>query len=595
MLKNLSLRGRLVAIGLAVTIIPLLIVGLVTWHQESKMEQASRQGCDQLGDTDLDHIAQSVASMCEMSMSLLEKQASGSLRVASAVMGKHGRVALHPEEKVGWNAVNQFNQAILPVDLPQMMVGSTWLGMIKDAKTEAPIVDEVNRLVGVSCTVFQRMNDAGDMLRVCTNIIGKDGNRAVGTYIPATLPDGRPDPVLTQVLKGKPYIGRAFVVNGWYATAYQPLADVQGKIIGMLFTGTPESVVTSTLSQTIKSIKIGKTGYVYVLNSAGPTRGQYVISKDGKHDGQNIWDFKDSDGKALIQEICAKAVALQPKQTAEYTYDWKNEGEATAQRKVTRIAYFQPWDWVIGVGAYEDEFLQTANTISQIARAGRWWQWTIGGGMLIASMVIWLLVARRLTYRLTQVASQVNEGAERVSGAANQVAAGSQSLAQGTSEQAASLEETTSSLEEIGSMTTRNADAANQARTLSNETMTASETGNTAMAKMGSAIQEIQKSASETAKIIKVIDEIAFQTNLLALNAAVEAARAGEAGKGFAVVAEEVRNLAMRSAEAAKNTSALIEESVSNAKHGVSIAGEVGKALQEITGAAGKVNNLLGE
>jgi methyl-accepting chemotaxis protein len=115
------------------------------------------------------------------------------------------------------------------------------------------------------------------------------------------------------------------------------------------------------------------------------------------------------------------------------------------------------------------------------------------------------------------------------------------------------------------------------------------------MVKMSKAINDIQKSAAETAKIIKVIDEIAFQTNLLALNAAVEAARAGEAGKGFAVVAEEVRNLAMRSAEAAKNTAAMIEESVQNSRNGVSIAEEVGKTLEEITAASTKVNALVGE
>jgi len=112
---------------------------------------------------------------------------------------------------------------------------------------------------------------------------------------------------------------------------------------------------------------------------------------------------------------------------------------------------------------------------------------------------------------------------------------------------------------------------------------------------MDSAIKDIQKSSDETAKIIKVIDEIAFQTNLLALNAAVEAARAGEAGKGFAVVAEEVRNLAMRSAEAAKNTSNLIEQSVNNSRNGVQICGEVKKSLDEIVGSIGKTTDLVGE
>src|SRR6202007_792051 len=136
------------------------------------------------------------------------------------------------------------------------------------------------------------------------------------------------------------------------------------------------------------------------------------------------------------------------------------------------------------------------------------------------------------------------------------------------------LEETTSALAEMSAMTKKNAETAQQAASLCAEAKSSADKSNQAMGRMSSAIADIQQSASETAKIIKVIDEIAFQTNLLALNAAVEAARAGEAGKGFAVVAEEVRNLAMRSSEAAKNTSAMIEESVQNSRNGVAIAGE---------------------
>jgi methyl-accepting chemotaxis protein len=144
-------------------------------------------------------------------------------------------------------------------------------------------------------------------------------------------------------------------------------------------------------------------------------------------------------------------------------------------------------------------------------------------------------------------------------------------------------------------MTNQNADNAQQANTLASQTRKNADNGAEAMNRMTTAITDIQKSSDETAKIIKVIDEIAFQTNLLALNAAVEAARAGEAGEGFAVVAEEVRNLAIRSAQAAKNTTNMIQESVKNAKNGVSIASEVGKVLNEIIQSIGKTSDLVAE
>jgi len=190
---------------------------------------------------------------------------------------------------------------------------------------------------------------------------------------------------------------------------------------------------------------------------------------------------------------------------------------------------------------------------------------------------------------------QVTEAVSQVTSASGEISTGAQNLAEGANEQASSLEEVSSSLEEMSSMTKQNADNSNQAKILATEARSAANSGDSSMKKMAEAIKEIKQSSDNTAKIIKSIDDIAFQTNLLALNAAVEAARAGEAGKGFAVVAEEVRNLAMRSAEAAKNTANMIEESVKNADGGVKIAEEVASALSKIVDRAQKVGDLIAE
>lgn len=250
-----------------------------------------------------------------------------------------------------------------------------------------------------------------------------------------------------------------------------------------------------------------------------------------------------------------------------------------------------------------DEFLEinaaeateVSDGCAKAADVAKFWLLTIGVASLVIGSVLAFVIARSIIKALKQIISSLSEGSEQVSSAAGQVSSASQSLAEGATEQAAGLEETSSSLEEMASMTKQNADNAQQANTLAADARKVAGTGNERMSKMNEAIQDIQESSDKTAKIIKVIDEIAFQTNLLALNAAVEAARAGEAGKGFAVVAEEVRNLAMRSAEAAKDTSAMIEESVKNANNGVEIAGEVSKVLEDIVEGVGKTTDLVGE
>jgi methyl-accepting chemotaxis protein len=225
----------------------------------------------------------------------------------------------------------------------------------------------------------------------------------------------------------------------------------------------------------------------------------------------------------------------------------------------------------------------------------RWLLLVAAAASALAGMGFGFWLASSIGRALSGVIDSLSAGSNQISSASSQVSQSSQSLAEGASVQASSLEETSASLEELSSMTKQNSDNARQANTMAGEASSSAVESRAAMDRMGEAIGKIKASADETAKIIKTIDEIAFQTNLLALNAAVEAARAGDAGKGFAVVAEEVRNLARRSAEAAKSTSSLIEGAQKNADNGVAVSGEVGRFLGQIADKVQKLSGLVGE
>ena len=402
MLGNLRLKKKLTIIGLLLSILPLLLVSTLAIIQNNEILNIASEESERLAHADLEHITSGIYSMCKSQQDLLQKTIDNSMKVAVSVVTSHGEISFNDETEQ-WEAVNQYSKSVSAVSLPQMTIGGTPVIKNFDMNQDSFIVDKIKELVGATCTIFQRMNDNGDMLRISTNVEKLDGNRAIGTYIPAVNPDGKSNPVIKNILEGKPFTGRAYVVNDWYITAYKPLYDGSSKITGMLYVGIPQESVTS-LRNAVMNTKVGETGYVYVLDSSG----KYIISKDGARDGEDISGLKDADGNLFIKEMCDKTVALKPGEISQFEYKWKNPGDKAPRNKIVRLMYFEPWDWIIGAGSYDDEFYKSSNMIAGIGNRCFYTCMAIIGICIILPVFIWLWVANGITKPLSKSIERVD-------------------------------------------------------------------------------------------------------------------------------------------------------------------------------------------
>lgn len=607
-MKRLSLTARLLLLGLTLTIVPLLLLTLFIRMETGKVSGTVRKALLESGNRQLEIELESVLNTITVSQDLLLMDVEKVLGVAEDALEQQGGIRFETGgETVTWEAVNQFTGISRTLSLPAARLGS---GEILEPERRfserVPVVDAVGEITGDTATIFQRMNPAGDMLRIATNV-NSGGQRAVGTYIPAVNPDGQPNPVIREVLAGRTFRGRAFVVDQWYVTVYQPIRDAEGRVTGILYVGTPEAVATDPILDRLAEVTIGETGYIYILNSRGNDAGRYVLSAGREQDGEVIIDARDSSGRAFIQEMVDTATGMEAGEIATIRYPWMNPGESTSRDKVARFSYFPAWDWIVAASAYEEEFFEQVDRIDR--RFGAMISWLLTAVVIIAviAVVVFIRITRGVTGPIETIISQLSKGSDETSAAADNVSSSSQELASGANTQAENLDRMSTSMKDIQAQVGENATLAEE--TLEDtaasdkesregvsavrELASQMESASGAVRSMTQVIGEIRDSSAAVSKILGTIDDIAFQTNILALNASVEAARAGEAGAGFAVVAEEVRSLAGRAAEAAAETGKLIDQSVQTSQRGSSASQEVADSLERVNRQSTTVHEVL--
>jgi methyl-accepting chemotaxis protein len=644
----LSLVGVLLTAGIVATV-ALVSSADVRRQISSYVDANTRRECEAVNQT--------VQRMLRLHHESLSRELQANLKVAQETLQNGGAVSFAAARDT-WHATNQATKQSVQVSLPKMLVGGKPVGQNWDPKTVSPIVDKVHATVGGTCTLFQRMNDAGDMLRVCTNVIGKDGKRAVGTYIAAAAADGQPNPVVAAVLRGETYVGRAFVVDAWYLTAYRPILDVQQRVQGMLYTGVKVEN-SPELRRSILNITVGKTGYVFVIGVSGEERGKYIISAKGQRDGESVWDAEDSDGNHFVQACMPKVLGNKPGQCAFLRYPWQNPSDSAARWKNTAVSYFEPWDWAIGTCEYEDDFWEVIAPLNASLR--KLILGTIAGSVLAALLGIGIaIVGTRplvaplhqiiaalkdiaqgngdLTKRLqvtshdevSELVKWFNLFADKLQGVFREISNGTQTLAGSATQLAGTATQLASGAEETTNQSGMVAAAAEQMSTnmsgmaASSEQMSANvKVVATAVEELTASISEVARSAEQAAsvaqnaaqlastsnaqmgelggaaeqigRVIEVIQDIAEQTNLLALNATIEAARAGEAGKGFAVVATEVKELARQTAGAIEDIRGRVEAIQGSTGHAVKSIGDISGVIDQVSALSRTIASAVEE
>jgi methyl-accepting chemotaxis protein WspA len=408
---RISLRRKIYGLAVVAAALPVLVLLLLMQHFRRSISQKAAGEMTALSMGTVEQIARDIYGLCETANDMLMRRTTPNLAVARRILAEKGGVS-GGGGSVQWQAVNQFTQATTKVTSPQMLIGGVLATPSRSFQTPSPVVDEISRVEAGVVSIFQRINEQGDMLRVATTVATADGNRAIGTYVPATSPDGTPTPVIASVLRGEIYRGTAFVVNDWYVAAYEPLRDKAGRVIGMLAVGERISSAES-VRRTIVNTLIGRTGGIVVLGCKGTLRGRYIISTGGKRDGENIWDARDPAGNLVIQPLVEKALSLGKGEVFDASYMWQNPGDPKPRMKRVALIYFEPWDWLIDAFVYEDEYMQPIQHVSSSAGNLLWGVTLAGLLSLVVVLGVAFFVGSRLTRPielLTNLAGKVAEG-----------------------------------------------------------------------------------------------------------------------------------------------------------------------------------------
>lgn len=412
---KLRLRHKVTGLALGSALFPAVALSIFVAVQERRSSGQVQAELDTIVTKNLTDTVEEIHGLCVTANDLVQKQVNAALNVAEYLFKQAGPVSFGPDT-VAWDARNQYSGEVTEVLLPEMKLGGTWLGQNRSQAEPTLVVDQLRELSGGTATIFQRMNDAGDMLRVATNVSQLNGSRAIGTYIPAVNPDGTPNPVIRTVVdQRETYRGPAFVVNDWYLTAYQPIMGEAKRVEGILYVGVRRESVSS-LRRALDSIEIGQHGFVWVMYGVDAKRaGQFAYySPDRFPHSTDASTIVDIDGEPYYEDMRQDAIKLKAGEVVSRRVTWRDPANPAQMHQSDVVyTYFPEWDWVIGVTAYDEDYSEPRRAISEVF--SQILVGTMVGGILVVILVgifatyLGGMIAQPITF-LTGVAMRVADG-----------------------------------------------------------------------------------------------------------------------------------------------------------------------------------------
>jgi hypothetical protein len=517
---NGNLRQRIALMGGVLIVTPLLILSVAGWIVFERLSRTLKVSAARTSTAHLVELTRSLVDICRSS-----QQANiEALKSGRSVVDAAGAIGSKLGKRQEWRAKNEATGEISELWLPILSAGDAQFLPVTGFSDPAPLVDDIQRIYGTPATIFQRMDDSGDMLRISSSVKSQTGTRAIGTYIPIS-PASQAAQAVAAVLSGRSQIAKAIFNRTTYLTLYQPLKDQTGKVVGMLSTALAEEQIAARIrSLAIHYSNIDRVG-LFAWRASGADQGKALIMADESLQGRNLWNRTDSSGTLYVRQICARALAMPAGEIAESKYQTPPRVGALPQSIVATFAYVPALDWVVGYAQPEADFLAGATALQTILNGGMWLLLGLGLAGTGLAVQIWIKFSGGLAHKLAGLLTNLTENAQQVSVAAAELSAEAKRAA-----------------------AQKGAD-----QILGQAALTARE--------ISLAIRHINASSHSVSSVMEAIDQIAFATNMLAVNSALEASQADGANQPIAGIAEELRILAERCREAARETQSELQQS----------------------------------